>query len=103
MRRIPQRFVFDRSEPFGIRDVSIPVSFRLYLPFERARLSSRSFLTRMITISMNATIGEKNALGLEILRWYMEAGVDIAIDEVPHDRLAEGGGEAQKVYAYQSG
>ena len=33
---------------------------------------------------------------VDIVRWYAEIGVDIALDETPHDRLAEGAREAQK-------
>jgi uracil-DNA glycosylase len=31
-----------------------------------------------------------------LLEWYMEAGVDLAIDEMPHDRFAEARAEAQE-------
>src|ERR1700722_1487198 len=31
----------------------------------------------------------------DLVRWYAEIGVDIALDEAPHDRFAEAKGEAQ--------
>lgn len=45
---------------------------------------------------MNGLASDEDKIGLEILRWYIEAGVDMAIDETPHDRLAEGRAEAKK-------
>src|SRR5258708_21485949 len=32
----------------------------------------------------------------DLVRWYAEVGVDIALDEAPHDRLAEGALEARR-------
>ena len=39
---------------------------------------------------MDADKVTSRELGIEILRWYKDAGVDLAIDEMPHDRFEEG-------------
>ena len=43
-----------------------------------------------MTDIMQGATGETRKAANDLLHWYQEAGVDIALDETPHDRLAEG-------------
>ena len=46
---------------------------------------------------MSGATGQKLKAQLDLLRFYAEAGVDLALDERPHDRLAEGRAERERL------